>query len=66
MAKLTPSARARLSNSNFAGPGRSFPVFDKDHARAAIIDSARSVKAGHISASERSKIIARAKRVLSK
>lgn len=37
---------------------------DKDHAKAAIIDSARSVRAGHISSAQRSAIVARAKRVL--
>jgi hypothetical protein len=36
--KLTAKARGALSSSNFAGPGRSFPVEDKKHARAALMD----------------------------
>lgn len=36
MAKLTASARRALPASDFAGPGRSFPIPDKGHARAAL------------------------------
>lgn len=35
MAKLTTKARNALPASAFAGPGRSYPVEDKNHARAA-------------------------------
>lgn len=38
MAKLTTSKRASLPKKDFAGPGRSFPVNDKNHARAALMD----------------------------
>lgn len=39
MAKLSPSARKKLPAKDFAGPGRSFPVEDRAHAKAAIMDS---------------------------
>lgn len=35
--KLTKKARAKIPASEFAGPGRSFPIEDKAHARAAIM-----------------------------
>jgi hypothetical protein len=37
MAKLSASKRQSLPKKDFAGPGRSFPVNDKAHARAAIM-----------------------------
>jgi hypothetical protein len=36
MAKLTTKARDALAPSTFAGPGRSFPIPDKGHAKAAL------------------------------
>jgi len=36
VAKLTKAARAKIPASKFAGPGKSYPVEDKKHARAAI------------------------------
>lgn len=36
MAKLTASARRALPAKVFAGPGRSYPVQDPAHARAAL------------------------------
>lgn len=38
MAKLSKGARAALPSKDFAGPGRSFPVNDPNHARAALLD----------------------------
>lgn len=32
MAKLTAAKRNALPDSDFAGPNRSYPVFDKSHA----------------------------------
>lgn len=64
MAKLTTTQRKRLPKSEFAGPGRSYPVNDKEHARKAIQLSARGVKAGNISESTREKIVSKAKRML--
>lgn len=37
MAKLSAKARKGLPSSAFAGPGRSFPVEDRDHALAAAM-----------------------------
>lgn len=36
MARLTAKQRKQLPASDFAGPGRSFPINDKNHARAAL------------------------------
>jgi hypothetical protein len=36
LAQLTASTRRALPDSAFAGPGRSYPMEDKAHARAAI------------------------------
>ena len=36
MAKLTAKQRKKLPAKSFAGPGRSFPMNDKTHARAAV------------------------------
>jgi hypothetical protein len=36
MAKLTTAGRNKIAGKNFAGPGRSYPVEDKNHARAAL------------------------------
>lgn len=36
MAKLTSKARNALPDSDFAGPGRSYPVEDASHARNAL------------------------------
>lgn len=37
MARLTKKARAAIPTPQFAGPGRSFPIEDAKHARAAIM-----------------------------
>jgi hypothetical protein len=36
MAKLTAKKRNALPSSTFAGPDRSYPIFDKNHARNAL------------------------------
>lgn len=56
MANLTKKARAKIPANKFAGPGRSFPVNDAAHARAAIM------LAGH--ASDPAEIKARASAAL--
>jgi hypothetical protein len=38
MARLSKQARANLPADKFAGKDRSFPVNDRKHARAALID----------------------------
>ena len=59
--KLTASKRKRMPKSEFAGPGHSFPVNDKTHARLAISGATRSFHAGHISASTEEHIKAKAR-----
>jgi hypothetical protein len=56
--RLTVDARKALSGSDFAGPGRSFPVEDKDHAEAALMDVN---KAKGLSAAEKATIKRKAK-----
>ncbi len=63
---LTPKARKKLPKKDFAGPGRSFPVEDKAHARAAMMDAGISEKKGNITAAQKKKIDAKAKKVLDK
>jgi hypothetical protein len=36
MAKLKAATRSKLAGSQFAGPGRSFPIPDKSHAEDAL------------------------------
>lgn len=36
MARLTAAQRRKLPAGDFAGPGRSFPVNDANHAKAAL------------------------------
>jgi hypothetical protein len=36
MAILKSAARKKLPNSEFAGPGRSYPIPDANHGRAAL------------------------------
>lgn len=50
----------------YAGPGKSFPVGDKKHARLAISGATRSERAGNISKGEEAKIKATARRELKK
>jgi hypothetical protein len=64
--KLTKKARAAIPASKFAGPGRTFPIQDKNHARAAISGASRAENVGNISAHEAAVIKAAARRVLKK
>jgi hypothetical protein len=63
MAKLTAKARRSLPKKDFAGPGRSFPIPDKSHARAALRDIPL---AKNLTLEEAQKIRARAHRMLKK
>lgn len=60
MAKLTARTRAKLPAKDFAGPGKSFPIPDKNHARAALSGASRAERAGNISAAEKKRIDAKA------
>ena len=63
MAKLTKAQRAALPASKFAGPHRSFPVNDVNHAKAALLDvnGAKGLTAG-----EKAEIKAEARKELSR
>lgn len=61
MAKLDADARKNLPMAQFAGPGRSFPVNDANHARMAISGATRSERAGNISPSQEASIKAKAR-----
>lgn len=66
MSKLTAKQRSGLRSSEFALPGRRFPINDKNHARAAISMAPRALRAGHISQSQLRSIDAQARRKLGK
>jgi hypothetical protein len=66
MARLTAKARAAIPTSQFAGPGRSFPVPDANHARAALSLVGKSEKAGNVTAMQAAHIRSKAKAKLKK
>jgi hypothetical protein len=61
MSKLKAATRRAMPKSEFAGPGKSFPINDKTHARLAIPMATRSERAGNISAGTADKIKAKAR-----
>lgn len=61
MAVLDQAARDKMPKKDFAGPGTSFPIGDKSHARLAISGATRSEHAGNISSSEEDSIKAKAR-----
>ena len=64
MAKLSAGQRKAMPKSEFAGPGKSYPVPDKSHAANAKARASQMVKAGKLSSSAKAKIDAKANRVL--
>jgi hypothetical protein len=56
MSKLTTKERNKLPDSAFAGPGRTYPIQDKAHARAAKSRDSGAVNAGRMSKAEKAKI----------
>lgn len=66
MAKLTAKDRKGMPKSDFAGPGKSFPVSDPTHARMAISGATRSERAGNISPATAAKVKAKARQKLGK
>jgi len=66
VAKLTTKKRNKLPKSDFAGADRSYPVFDKSHATNAKARAAQMVAKGKLSTSSKSKIDAKANRILHK
>lgn len=49
MGVLSAAARKKLPAKDFAGPGRSFPVEDPGHAKAALSMVGRAEKKGSVS-----------------
>ena len=66
MATLTSKKRNALPASKFAGPDRSYPVNDANHARNALARASQQVKAGNLAPSTAKKIEAKAHKVLAK
>jgi len=61
MARMSTRKRNRLTKRDFAGPGRSFPINDRSHARAAISGASRSLHAGNISAATARRVQSKAR-----
>ncbi len=66
MSKLSTKSRDKLPAKDFAGPGHSYPIEDKAHARNAKARAAQAVKAGRMSKSEEKTIDAKADKKLGK
>lgn len=66
MAKLTTKARKKIPADKFAGPDKSYPVEDKAHATNAKARATQMEEAGKLSPSAKSKIDAKANKVLAK
>jgi hypothetical protein len=66
MAKLSTKSRKALPKRDFAGPGRSYPVEDKAHARNAKARASEMEHKGRMSKSEERRIDAKADRKLGK
>lgn len=64
MAKLTTKTRNALPKSDFAGPGRSYPVNDRAHAANAKARATQQENKGNLSPSQAAKIRAKANKVL--
>jgi hypothetical protein len=62
MAKLTAGQRSAIPASKFAGPNRSFPIENADHARAALMD----VNKASVTPAQKAAIKAKARAVLNK
>lgn len=63
MGILTKKGRAEIPAGKFAGPNRSFPIENRGHAEAAVIDASRDRK---LKPSVRASIERAAKKVLAK
>ena len=64
--RFSGTISAALPAKSFAGPGRSYPVEDKAHARSAKSRVSAAEHSGRMSKSEEAKIDARANKVLGK
>ncbi len=66
MAELTAKTRNALPTSEFAGPGRSYPVNDARHAANAKARAHQQFNKGALSAASYHAIVAKANRKLGK
>jgi hypothetical protein len=57
MAVLSTQARKDLPDSAFAGPGRTYPIHNASHARAALSDVVHALDVGNISEAEHDRIV---------
>jgi len=64
MAKLTSSKRDALPTSEFAGPGRSYPIPDRSHAANAKARASQQEKAGNLTPGQKATIDRKADAVL--
>lgn len=62
--KLSSGKRSSMPKSQFAGPGKSFPVNDPTHQRMAISGATRSFNAGNISKGTEQRIKSKARGLL--
>ena len=65
-ATLTTARRKKLPASDFALPGRRYPVEDKAHARDAKARASQALNAGRLTATEKAKVDRKADAVLQK
>jgi hypothetical protein len=66
MTKLTTAERKKLPASDFALPGRRYPVEDKAHARDAKARASQQHHKGRLSAAEEARVDRKADAVLKK
>ena len=66
MATLTAAQRRRIPASQFAGPGRSYPVEDPAHAANAKARAKQQENRGNLSSGSYRRIVAKANKVLRK
>jgi hypothetical protein len=64
MAELTAATRKKIPTSKFAGPGRSYPIEDKEHAANAKARAKQQYDKGRISKQQYDHIVAAANRKL--
>lgn len=66
MATLTTKARKKLPKDEFAGPNKSYPIPDAEHAANAKARATQMENEGKLSPSAKAKIDAKANKVLAK
>lgn len=64
MAELTTEKRKHLPKREFAGPGRSYPIPDREHAVIAKVYAEKEEHAGKLSPSAEQHIVAKANHFL--